>query len=991
MHVEERGIIRIRTLAETNIPLNEVNEVARREAGFIRVPKISNLHPYLARRPTATARVLTLASVLPEDTLVSEFSQAVGLNKTSDVPYGVLYLVNPDRRQVAEFVKKYTGKEPKDIVVVDPMAGGGSIPLEALRLGFHTIAIDYNPVAYLILKATLEYPAKYGRKLYEDAKREVEKLMDWARKELDQYYMPDAYNYIIARGYRCSNPNCRGLVPIVHSIKLGEKGPYIDFKIDRENKTFNVEISQQETKFERLRCPYCGTPINEDVALREWVKRHKELLGVALSGDIEKAKEKIGELLETHIVLVKETPQGFKPAGDGDREAFVRAYLDLAKQINELRDVLPDAQIPAENDVFKSVKALGIEYWYELFNPRQLLILLKLLKYVRERTEQLVREKGEYGVAMALYLALGVDKFADYNSIATEWHTTRYVIDRLTGRYQDRGRTVDLGLEYCEMPPITSDAGKSLGWVFEPHVKSVGGTAGGILPVLRLLSEWLEGLDDRVEVYCGDARELSKILGGRKVEVVNVDPPYLAQHFYSDLMEFFWQFLRIMLEPAINEGYLFNRDPSRGRVELFVEGWSPYLTVLPRDAEIIARKGRDKIDDVSNKDVAVIEKQPFTGAWYVLRLWEFFRQVHKSLKDEGLLVVWFTHSDPNAWEAIVSSLYAASFTLSKAWPIWTEMAQRRVALLTSAFFTSLALVLRKREIVGYLFTPARNLSDIVQDEHVRRAIVDAVMDSLASAHNSKASGYEAFIMGLAGGIAGATRIWNPDIDRIELPAQKSLLEYIGDFRDSLDKTKFQKALTFFEKVLYPAAIYLASTALLENSLKNAKLDERAIREVITTDNYTRVYLILWTATRYTGSRELAYDFIEKTCKVLGTSHQMLVELGLLGRLEKSSSKTYRLLFGDECYDAVKRRVNVLTKTAAGQAVHLLKVVGEQPKDDVFKAVKGVLTSMPVSRGVIATALFLLRTARGDELGLVGLSEYTRSFADNVLIKLYQGV
>ena len=403
-----------KTLAETNIPLNELNNVAKKEAGFIRVPKLSNLHPYLARRPTATARVLTLAAILPENTPLNELIHAVGLDKVRSVPYGVLYLVNPDRKYVAELVRKYTGKEPEDIIVVDPMAGGGSIPLEALRLGFHTIAMEYNPVAYLILKATLEYPAKYGRKLYEDVKKEVEKLIDWVRRELSPYYAPDAYNYIVARGYRCPNPKCGELIPIIHSTKLGKKGPYIELKIDKNNKTFTVEISHRETTFERLRCPYCGTPISKDVALKTWVQKHKELLEIALRGDVEKAGEKINELLETHIILVKDTPQGFKPAGNEDREAFIRAYLDLARQINELRDVLPDAQIPSENEVFKPIRDLGIEYWYELFNPRQLLILLKLLRYVKERTEQLIKEKGKYGTAIALYLAFGVNKLFNF-------------------------------------------------------------------------------------------------------------------------------------------------------------------------------------------------------------------------------------------------------------------------------------------------------------------------------------------------------------------------------------------------------------------------------------------------------------------------------------------------------------------------------------------------------------------------------------------------
>jgi hypothetical protein len=371
-------------------------------------------------------------------------------------------------------------------------------------------------------------------------------------------------------------------------------------------------------------------------------------------------------------------------------------------------------------------------------------------------------------------------------------------------------------------------------------------------------------------------------------------------------------------------------------------------------------------------------------------MWEFFREVDKVLRDDGSLVVWFTHSDPDAWEAIISSLYAAGFVLSKAWPLWTEMAQRRVALLSSAFFTSLVLVLRKRSVIGGIVTGANSPSTVVQDEIAKKVIVDAVLDSLVSAYNSKASGPEVFIMGLAGGIAGATKIWNPDIDKLDLQAQKSILQYLSGMEEALDKVRFQKALAFFEKVLYPAAVYLASTTLLEDQLKKAGLDGRAVSEVLTTDNFTRAYLVFWTATRYSGLRDLAYDFVEKICKILNVSHQALVSFGLLRRSSKSSSKTYEVLFGSECYDAVNRRIDVLTRTTAGQAIHLLRLVGEQSKDDVSKAVKGAISSMPVSRKVAVTALFLLRTAKSDELGLVRLSEFTREFADKVLVKLYQG-
>ena len=978
-----------RCLVEEYLPLSKINENSRIEAGFIRVPKISNLHPYLARRPTSTARALTLASILPSNVIREEFERALGFGRIGSAPYKLLYLVNPDRAYVRELVKKYTGRDPENIVVVDPMAGGGAIPLEALRLGFRTVAMDYNPVAYIILKATLEYPAKYGAKLYEDVRKEVEALIEYARKELSQYYPEDAYNYIVARGYKC--PACGGLVPVIHSNKLDES-TYAKFNFNKQEKSFTVEITDTEERFERLRCPYCGSPLNEELVLRDWVKRHKELLNVALSGDIEKAKEKIQELLETHIMLVKETPEGFKPADEKDGQELVKAYLDLAAQIKELRKYLPDAQIPRENEVFAPIREMGIRYWYELFNPRQLLIILKLVKYVRERAEFLIKEKGEYGAAIALYLALGLDKLADYNSIATEWDYSQKSIDRLSGRYQDSRGSIKLSLEYCEMPPIAKDLGKSLGWVFEPHVESIGRTAGGILPVLKLLTQWLDGLGDRVYVLCGDAKKLSFILseiGINAVDVVNVDPPYLAQHFYSDLMEFYWQVLRIVLQPLVEHGYLFNRDPERGRVELYIDGWSPLLPVLPREEEIIARKGRDKITDLS-AGLEVADAMRHTGKWYVVKMWEFFSEVYKVLRKDGVLIVWFTHSDPAAWEAIISSLYAAGFTLSKAWPVWTEMQTRRVALLTSAFFTSLALVLRKGDTAERVITGAKTVEEVLRNEDAKEAVKRGVREALASARMSGASGPELFIMGLAGGIAGATRIWNPSIEEVEggFSKQKSLREYIED-EVVKGRLRLKRVLEFFDRVLYPAATYLSLEALLEDFIAEVvKLDERMKRDLLTVDNYTKAYLILWTATRYAGKRELVYDFVEKVCKTLNVERANLAQFGLM-QSEKSSK--YKLLFGSEVYEAVKGRHERLTKTVAGQAIHVLRLIGEQPKDDVAKVAKAVFSTIPVGRNTAVTALFLLRTSTDEELKLVNLSRISKDFAESVLMKLYQGV
>lgn len=957
-------------LVEEWLPLSEINENAGREMGFIRIPKISNLHLWLARRPTSTARALTLASMLPCSVAFKEkLNELLGFNIINKQPYRLLYLVDPDREVIRGVVKRIFGKDPKDIVIVDPMAGGGSIPLESLRLGFKTIAIEYNPVAYIILKATLEYPAKYGEKLYEDVRKEARALIEYANVELSKYYAEDMHmRAIIARGFKC--PNCGGLVPIVHGTRLRDNGPYMKFWFDESEKKFKVSIVDEEIKFQKLRCPYCDRPFTKDEVFNQWIRKHKELLKIALDGDIEEAKNHINTLLETHIPLLKQIRRGFAACDQEDIDKLVNAYVDLTRQMKEHKPYLPSSLIPKENRVFQPVKSLGIDYWYELFNPRQLLVFLKLIKYVSERTKELIKSNPEYGVAIATYLALGIDKLLDHHNIATMWNTHRGIMNRLGDQYAAK-KSVSFGLEYCEAEPMDT-----IEWAFEPNVDKPTATHGGLCPVLKQLCNWLFGSGDRLKVYLGDACELSKILGKENVDLVNVDPPYFNQHFYSDFSEFFWQGLMLMLKPAIEAGFLFNRDKTRGRVECIVSGWSPLLPTVPRVGEIIVRSGTGKLNAV---------EVSFTKEWWRGRMWKFFTETFNVLKNDGILIVWYTHSDPEAWEAMLTSLYTSNFILSKVWNVRTEFEKRFIARLGgSAFFTSLALIARKSGesvIVG-----ERIPKELLINERVKEAITESVADALKSARVSGASDREAYVMALAGAIAGATKIHNPALESTELAASETLNKYVGEAREEeIAKLLYKRASAFFRESLYPVALYLGASKVLEEELLKAGLSDDEMRFIIGGDDITRAYFVFWLSTRYheEGVRAfIDYDFAEKICKVLDIRVGQMEDYGLLRKLEKNA---YSVLFGQEVLDAIKNKLELLDRTVVGQAMYLLKLIVESPiRDDEERCVRDVFREKRVSKQVAATALFLLRTALKEELEKASISEYRKPFIEAVL-------
>lgn len=935
-------------------------------------PRPRNLHLWLARRPCGVARVLTLAAILRNDISKTDFEKIVGFDKSPSLIEKkfppLIFYVDPNRELLEKILEKSFGKKPEDIVVVDPMAGGGSIPLEALRLGFRTIAIEYNPVAYIILKATLEYPAKYGKKLYKDVKEEAQKLIEFAKEELMKYYTQDAYNYIFGKGYFC--PKCGKLNPIIHTTKISDKGPFIQFKTD--GKEFKVEIIENETSFDKLKCIHCKERLfTSEEVIRNWIKRHKELLKICLSGDIEKAKKAREELLSTHVLLVKQTSNGFVPCDENDRKNFFKAFLDLTQQIRELKPFIHISPIPSENDVFKPIRNYGIEYWYQLFNPRQLLTLAKLMKYTHDRVETLIKEKGEYGAAIGVYLALGIDKLTDYNNIATMWHTIRGQINRLGDQYASK-KSIGLGLDYCEM--VIPLENKSLGWAFEPYTDKLTATKGGVCPILNVLCNSLEGLGDRIEVYMADARELTNILKEKSVDLVNVDPPYYEQHNYGDLSEIFWQNLRIMLKPAINNGFLFNRDKEKGKIECFVKGWNPGLPTIPREGEIIVRKSKN-----NNKY--------HTENWFEEQMFKFFSEVFKILKEDGSLIVWYTHSNPKAWEAIIGALYAADFVIGRVWNIRTDPERFIGRIGGSAFLTSLALVATKSEekvIVGE--TSLKHL----EDENVRRVIVQSATDAINCANVSGANEKETYIMAIAGGIAGATKIHNPSIERVIDDDLRSTLDaYIpldNQMKEKIIKTKFKRMKMFFKEILYPISLFIATNEVLKRKIEKMGFAPKEVELLLKTDNLSIAYLLFWLATRFARESKIDYDFAEKICKVTGIKIENLKVYGLLVK----SNSLYLVPCGNEIFDIVSNRLEVLNRTNVGKAMMLINHIVDSPiKDNIEKCGEYVISKIPVSKTVVLTALFIVGTAKEEELDKMEVSEYSKPFVEKVLWNIYR--
>ncbi|RLE71023.1 MAG: hypothetical protein DRJ37_05700, partial [Thermoprotei archaeon] len=694
-------------LIEKWLPLTELNIDSLSEIGFkgtraslktaykeifgiqpmITGPRLRNIHVWWARRPCSPSRVLCAAAVLPPE-MRDALKDVCGISYVRRLRYkykrGLIFYTTPDRDTLNKILLSCANRTVRDITVVDPMAGGGAIPLEALRLGFKTIAMEYNPVAYLILKATLEFPAKYADSdLFEETLKEAKVMIKWTKEHLARFYSQND-GYIFARGVRC--PFCQGLIPVqgiepeITKAKRFRKR-FLKITYDKEQKTFLIETTDTKTEptIQKrgffIKCPYCNKWFQvrgrgkgkAETAFDKWFKAHAALMRSVIEGFVPITQELEEKMLELHIPLVKQVGSSFEPVWNDKVEIglFLEAFKTLGKRVFKLRDYMPLDIIPSENKWCRNARNKGLTNWYMLYNPRQLLVLSELIRYVAHKAEELASSNGEFGAAIALYLAFSLSKMADYNTIATRWHLNQGKIVNTMRR-----DNVDFRSDYCEAIPVY----KNLPWALELDIAETGAltrTRGGILPVLRFLVDEFKGssLGDRISIYLADATELSTILKPKSVDIINVDPPYFEQVIYSDRSEFFWVILRRALWPVLDT--LFKPG-------LRLKKWSWRSSVIPRDHEVVA-----------------YDKEDRNGRFRVF-FTKFIAETAKVLKDNGVLVLWFTHPTDLAWRTVGYALYEAGYVVSRTWPIKTEMPTRIKKLERGiAQETSLIIVARK--------------------------------------------------------------------------------------------------------------------------------------------------------------------------------------------------------------------------------------------------------------------------------------------------------
>jgi len=696
-------------LIEVDLPIKRISAHARREKS-IRHGHISTLHIWWARRPLAACRAVICAALWPDpadELCPASFRHKVRAEMLAWTPHERQRLLSEESRKRFEAVRQKPAlfDQPEQLrgalldfiadfanwdnstvreyldtsraftqaahealggapgtrpLVVDPFAGGGSIPLEALRVGADAYASDLNPVAVLLNKVVLEYIPKYGQRLADEVRKWGEWIKKEAEKELGEFYPKDADGatpiaYLWARTIQCEGPGCGAEVPLIRSLWLAKK-PHrsaglqlvpnkkanrVDFQIivkqrDGWTDQANPKSKIADPKFDGIvkggsaTCPCCSytTPV---ARVREQLRTRR--------GGAQDAR-----LMCVVTTSNSQTGRAYRPPTPQDEDAAHRAAKSLARlqssSVSGLSPV-PDEPLPAKGTLGFRVQNYGVLHWADVYSPRQALTLATISRLVRDAGVAARKDgKGELGVVVQALLGLSLNRLIGRVNALCWW---RPQSDQEKIEMAFSGQTVPMKWDFAEGCPLT------------------GGTAGwddSYAPPVRVIDDLIS-----VGLHEGTVAQSSATthpLPDDAAHAFVTDPPYYDAVPYAALSDFFYVWLKRTM-------------PS----ELAV---SFSDTVAPKDGECI-------VDEASQKDRSYFERC----------MAKAMAEGRRVLCPSGVGVLVFAHKSTSGWEAQLQAMIHAGWIVTGSWPIDTEMGTRLRARDSAALASSVHIVCRPRE------------------------------------------------------------------------------------------------------------------------------------------------------------------------------------------------------------------------------------------------------------------------------------------------------
>ncbi len=563
-----------------------------------------------------------------------------------------------------EFIRLSNGDE--DAVVLDPFAGGGSIPLEAGRLGCQPIANDYNPVAYLILRATCEFPQKFGkpgrrpksidasgRSTGEESKvknvlaHDLEIWAHWilneANKQIGHLYVPskkdeEIVGYIWARTAPCSNPSCRGEIPLLRSLLLcnkPNKKVALKMGVNKRGKSVKFNVLSRRLEKQGRRKVWVGDEIEDtDGTMQsrgnvlcpfcEEVTPVAQLREAGIAGQM-------GNRLVA-VIVNSDTGKEYRKSRASDEDAFLKAE---ETEVDCPSELIPDNQWNVKTWLY------GMNAWGLLFNKRQLVAMQTFVGLAKQAMANIKAENdSDYAEAVSVYLGLWISRIAQRMSNVGVWHTSRETLEHPFGR-----QAIPMTWDYPEANPFSD---------------STGGALGGIDWIKRvILHESIPSLPSRV--HRGDGARLA--IDDKSVNHVVTDPPYFDAIAYADLSDYFYVWLKRTLGEGVPDAF--------------------GTPLTPKSDEATALKHRHE------------GSEERAETHFRTKLAESLAECKRVLKPGGVVTVMFAHQSTKAWTALINAIFDAGLTVDATWPIDTELTTALKGSM-SALASSVTVVCRPR-------------------------------------------------------------------------------------------------------------------------------------------------------------------------------------------------------------------------------------------------------------------------------------------------------
>jgi adenine-specific DNA methylase len=612
-----------------------------------------------------------LASLLPADAEHEKFMHVLGIHgdpvasrrridlarrqgtrfegEAYTYPRAFNHVLTPgDRAFLATELNRTCRKTPR---VLDPTAGGGSIPFEAVRLGFETISNDLNPVAVLIEKATVEYPLAHGVAIVDEFRRLAASFVERREAVLKAYFPPEperntiATNFLWARSIHC--PYCEGLVPLSPNWRLaldgtgirlnphtgagpGSVGRQCSFEIVRDAK----QHSPATVADGDARCPFpdCGRVIDSSEVKRQ---AQAGTLGEQLYAIVYRravqTRTKSGKPGKIRWVRDYRPPRP-----DDDNANMIRASLEAKLPEWEALNIVPNEQFPKESNDVRPIQ-YGMPLWRDMFSNRQLLCHGTSVEIFQQLWNEANAEGSVNQITRAafVYLALCIDKMIDYNARLSYWDVNTLRVRHVFGRHD-----FSMVWTYTEMCPLIEGFGYD--WTIREVSKCIDELVEMVHGNETLFAISNNTDKEMIKVTCKPGDMIDSV-SDKSVDLILIDPPYGANVMYAELSDFFYVWLKRTAGHVVPE--LFTRQ------------------LTDKENEAVA-------------NVAKFSGQKNAGALaardYQERMRRIFEECKRVIKPEGMLTLMFTHKATGAWDALAKGLIQAGFTMTASWPVNTE-------------------------------------------------------------------------------------------------------------------------------------------------------------------------------------------------------------------------------------------------------------------------------------------------------------------------------